>query len=140
MVENWLKIRPPKRHQLLHTEVHDKQRNSSPGAHSGGESPQRTRAAKRPQLAESPATRPLSTRFAFQMLLGGYLLKGRSRFQVNLTQRWTNQGSKKCICSVNLSLSSFKNLLLPLFLTKGCFPRDFEEGKRPIKAFGEMAH
>ena len=32
------------------------------------------------------------------------------------------------------------DLLVPLFLM-GCFlPRDFREGKRPIKAFGETAH
>ena len=30
----------------------------------------------------------------------------------------------------------FKNLFMPLFLM-GCFPGDFQEGKRPIKAFGE---
>ena len=29
--------------------------------------------------------------------------------------------------------------LMPLFLM-GCFPEDFREGKRPIKAFGEPAH
>ena len=33
----------------------------------------------------------------------------------------------------------FKNLLMPLFLL-GCFPGDFQEGKRPIKAFWEAAH
>ena len=33
----------------------------------------------------------------------------------------------------------FKNLLMPLFFM-GCFPGDFREGKRPIKAFGETAH
>ena len=32
-----------------------------------------------------------------------------------------------------------KNLLMPLFLM-GCFPRDFQEGKRPIEASGETAH
>ena len=32
-----------------------------------------------------------------------------------------------------------KNLFMPLFLV-GCFPVDFQEGKRPIKAFGETAH
>ena len=30
----------------------------------------------------------------------------------------------------------FKNPLMPLFLM-GCFPVDFQEGKRPIKGFGE---
>ena len=30
-------------------------------------------------------------------------------------------------------------ILMPLFLM-GCFPGDFREGKRPIKAFGETAH
>ena len=33
-----------------------------------------------------------------------------------------------------------KNLLMPLFLRKGCFPEDFREGKWPIKGFGETAH
>ena len=33
-----------------------------------------------------------------------------------------------------------KNLCMPLFLRKGCFPEDFREGKRPIKAFGDTAH
>ena len=32
-----------------------------------------------------------------------------------------------------------KNLLMPLFLM-GCFPRDFQEGKQPIKEFEETAH
>ena len=32
-----------------------------------------------------------------------------------------------------------KNLLMPLFLM-GCFPGDFQEGKRLMKAFGETAH
>ena len=32
-----------------------------------------------------------------------------------------------------------KNLLTPLFLL-GCCPRDFEEAKRPTKAFKETAH
>ena len=32
-----------------------------------------------------------------------------------------------------------KNLLMPFFLM-GCFPGDFQEGKRPIEAFGETAH
>ena len=27
--------------------------------------------------------------------------------------------------------------LMPLFLRKGCFPADFQEGKRPIKTFGK---
>ena len=33
---------------------------------------------------------------------------------------------------------SLKNILMPLFLM-GCFPRDFQEGTQPIKAFGETA-
>ena len=28
----------------------------------------------------------------------------------------------------------------PFLIKMGCFPRDFQEGKRPIKAFGETAH
>ena len=36
-------------------------------------------------------------------------------------------------------LSLPKNLLMPLFLM-GYFPGDFQEGKRPVKAFGETAH
>ena len=46
-------------------------------------------------------------------------------------------GSAKFALSEN---SRIKNLLMPLFLRKGCFPGDFQEGKRPIKAFGETAH
>ena len=34
---------------------------------------------------------------------------------------------------------SLKNLLMRLFL-RGCFAGDFQEGKRPIKAFWESAH
>ena len=34
------------------------------------------------------------------------------------------------------ALHGIKNLLMPLFLM-GCFPGDFQEGKRPIKAFRE---
>ena len=39
----------------------------------------------------------------------------------------------------NPEVTSFKNLLMPLFLM-GCFPGDLKEGKRPIKASGETAH
>ena len=45
------------------------------------------------------------------------------------------QGQKKHINFSNI----FKNLLMPLFLM-GCFPGNFQEGKRPIKAFRETAH
>ena len=37
------------------------------------------------------------------------------------------------------STEGIKNLLMPLFLM-GCFPGDFEEGERPIKAFRETAY
>ena len=30
-----------------------------------------------------------------------------------------------------------KSLLMPLFLRKGCFPGDFQEGTQPIRAFGK---
>ena len=33
-----------------------------------------------------------------------------------------------------------KNLLMLRGFLMGCFPEDFQEGKRPIKAFGETAH
>ena len=39
----------------------------------------------------------------------------------------------------NSEFALIKNLLAPLFLM-GCFTGDCQEGKRPIKAFGETAH
>ena len=43
------------------------------------------------------------------------------------------------IISARMVNVQFKNLLMRLFLM-GCFPGDFREGKRPIKALGETAH
>ena len=39
-------------------------------------------------------------------------------------------------CEIASFCSFVKNLLMPLFLM-GCFPGDFQEGKRPLKAFGK---
>ena len=41
--------------------------------------------------------------------------------------------------STALDRPHFKSLLMPLFLV-GCFPANFQEGKQPVKAFGETAH
>ena len=44
------------------------------------------------------------------------------------------------VCDSYAEVRSFADLRMPLFLREGCFPADFREGKRPIKAFGETAH
>ena len=61
----------------------------------------------------------------------GLVLLGHSE-QKNISKNFSPKFPWPCT-------GNFKNLLMPLFLM-GCFPVDFQEGKRPIKVIREKAH
>ena len=82
---------------------------------------------------------PISPKTSPTSLWKSLVLTNSMIFKVCL-RCWKSDGiCFRSLLSDSLRLRVLKNLLMPLFLI-GCFPGDFQEGKRPIQAFGETPH